>query len=44
MGCLLGCFEKYLPEEPEIIPQNIEDTFTEHYIEYYLASRFDSFD
>ena len=43
MGCLLGCFEKYLPEEPEIT-LNIENTFTEYYIEYYLASRFDSFD
>jgi hypothetical protein len=44
MGCLLGCFEKYSIEESEIIVQNIEDTITEYYIDYYLASRFDSFD
>lgn len=44
MGCLLGCFEKYTPKETETIVQNIECTFSEYYIDYYLASRFDYFD
>jgi hypothetical protein len=44
MGCLLGCFEKYTLEETETIVENIENTFSEYYIDYYLAARFDSFD
>jgi hypothetical protein len=44
MGCLLGCFEKYSIEESKIVVKSIENTFTEYYIDYYLASRFESFD
>ena len=44
MGCLLGCFEKKIEEEPKILVKNYYYVNTDFYIDYYLATRFDLWD
>jgi len=48
MGCILGCFEKIIQIEPKIIYKNYNCNcnciYSEFYIDYYLATRFDLWD
>lgn len=44
MGCLLCCFEKIKPVEPNVNIPNFEIFLEKNYINYYLATRFDLLD
>jgi hypothetical protein len=44
MGCLLGCFEKITPTELKISNKNYKCVYSDFYIDYYLATRFDLWD
>lgn len=44
MGCLLGCFEQITPIEPKTLVNNYKRVYSDFYIDYYLATRFDLWD
>jgi hypothetical protein len=44
MGCILGCFERDTNIESKIYSKNYICVYSEFYIDYYLASRFDLWD
>jgi hypothetical protein len=44
MGCLLGCFEEVTPVESKILVNNNTCVYSDCYIDYYLATRFDLWD
>jgi hypothetical protein len=44
MGCLLGCFEKTVENEPKLLDKHYKILYQDFYIDYYLATRFDLWD
>ena len=46
MGCILGCFEQIIPNERKIISKNYKCkyNYSDYYLDYYLATRFDLWD
>ena len=44
MGCFLGCFEKVIINEPKTSCKNYICVYSEFYIDYYLATRFELWD